>query len=287
MTTQRLPDFLVIGAAKAGTTTLHRYLQRHPGLFLCEPKEPEFFSRDEVFARGLGWYCSLFSAARSDQLCGEASTTYTRWPHTADAAARIAEVLPRARLVYLLRNPIDRAYSHYAHHMRGGVTMTFEEALDRDSIYVDCGLYMDQIDRYLKYYSRESLLCVMSDELRDAPGRALDAVLAHIGAPPRDLTSDGAIRENVGGTDHFIRAKTTQRLRALPGGRTLGNLLPKMVRQRAFELIRASPVGSRLGAQASVPPMRPETRALLAERFREPNARLAAFLGVDLARWDR
>ena len=76
----RLPDFFIIGSAKSGTTTLYRYLCRHPNIFMSTPKEMSFFSKDKEYERGVEWYASLFADASENQLCGEASTTYTRWP---------------------------------------------------------------------------------------------------------------------------------------------------------------------------------------------------------------
>lgn len=283
----RLPDFVIMGAAKAGTTTLHRYLLRHPGVFMCEPKEPEFFSRDDYYGRGLAWYRSLFSGARSDQVCGEASTTYTRWPHTADAAPRLAEAVPAVRLVYILRHPVDRAYSHYAHHMRTGVTMTFEEALEKSSIYVDCGLYLMQMQRHLERIPRERLLCLFTEDLQKSPDATLRQLQEFIGCPPIDLCGDGEVRENASGSDHFVRSRTTQRLRRIPGGNLLADALPANLRKQMFSALSASPFGRRLRGQHQMEPMQAETRAALVERFREPNRQLADFLGRDLSHWDR
>jgi CRISPR-associated endonuclease Cas1 subtype I-B len=93
-------------------------------------------STDEVYQRGETWYRSLFRHAGTDQLCGESSTCYSRWPHFGDVAGRIARDLPNVKLIYIMRHPVDRAYSHYAHNMQWGVTMSFEEALEafEDSI---------------------------------------------------------------------------------------------------------------------------------------------------------
>jgi hypothetical protein len=125
----RFPDFLIIGSAKSGTTTLYECLQRHPNIFLPALKEPQFFSKNSVFEQGAAWYKALFAQAEDSQICGEASTTYTRWPHTPDVPRRIMNLLPNPKFIYLMRNPVERAYSHYCHHMRFEVTMTFEEAL--------------------------------------------------------------------------------------------------------------------------------------------------------------
>jgi hypothetical protein len=283
----RLPDFLVIGAAKAGTTTLHGYLNRHPQIFMSDPKEPEFFSHDEHYMKGLGWYRALFAGASAQQICGEASTAYSRWPHTADAAGRIASVLPRARLVYILRHPIDRAYSHYAHDMREGVTMSFEESLEKSSLYLDGSRYMDQLDRYLPVFGRERVLCLLTEDLHADPGAVLERMQRFLGVEPRDLTGEGQIRDNVSGADYYIRSKTTARLRRVPGVAALADCLPAGTRRRIFGAVAASPLGRRLRREYHLPPMQSATRAALVEAFREPNARLSEHIGRDLSHWNR
>ena len=282
----RYPDFLILGAAKCGTTSLHTYLQRHPRIFLPDLKEPAFFSDDRVYSRGLDWYTSLFAPAPEGGLCGEASTTYTRWPHTADAADRIARVLPSARFVYIMRHPVDRAFSHYTHHMRNQVTMTFEEALERDSIYVDCGLYMKQIERYLRFFPPEAFLFLMADDLRRDPDAVVARICQFMEIEPMNLAAQGTVHANTGGSDYFIRTRTTRRLRALPGISRVADALPASWRQGAFELIRRSPIGRRLRRTHSLPPMKPETRCALLQRFAPANAELASFLGCDLGAWD-
>ena len=125
----RLPDFLIIGAAKSATTTLYEYLTRQQAIFMSPEKEPCYFSHDDVYAKGEDWYRSLFAGARDDQICGEASTTYSRWPQYPHAAERIARAIPQARFIYVMRHPVERIYSFYGHRMRLQVTMTLEQFL--------------------------------------------------------------------------------------------------------------------------------------------------------------
>ncbi len=284
VSTSRMPDFLIIGAAKSGTTTLYQYLLRHPGVQMPDLKEPEFFSRNDVYARGKDWYGHLFDEASQDQICGEASTTYSRWPHTADAAARIAKALPDVKLIYLMRDPVKRAYSHYAHHMRLGVTCTFEQALERSDEYVDCGLYMMQLNRYLRYFSRENILCLLTDDLHRNPGKVLNDVQAFLNLNVRDV-SQPPIRANKGGADHYIRAKTTRRLRQLPGVNLVADHMPHSIRQFAYEVVRSSPQGKRLSQEFQLPRMQEATEKKLAELYSGPNGELAEFLGRDLSHW--
>jgi len=281
----RLPNFVIIGAAKSGTTTLWDHLGQHPRIFMCEPKEPEFFSRDSVYERGLDWYRGLFAGASDDQLCGEASTTYTRWPHTADAAARMAEVLEKPRFVYLMRHPVERAFSHYAHHMRFDVTMTFEEALERNDIYVDCSMYMRQIERYLRFFPEENFLFFESSELRADPDALLRKLQAFLGVEEAEIREGGSLQRNVTGPDFYIRERTTQRLRKIPGVRSLADRFPQGARDWIFDKVKASRFGRRLAAEAAVPPMLRETRARLLGSFEGPNRELGRFLGREYPHW--
>ncbi len=287
----RVPDFLIIGACKAGTTTLWRYLQRHPRVHMLEPKEPEFFAKQEIYSRGLEWYKSLFTAAPADKICGEASTTYSRWPHFGDVPARIYEAAPRVRLLYMLRHPVDRTYSHYKHRMRLNVPrMPFEEALEQDAMFVDTSMYMVQIERFLTRFPPESLRCVLLDDLRSAPAVTLEAVQRFLGLEPLDLSTDSEVFANTAeaaaGTD-YARQRFSAALRRLPVVGSLARSLPPEVRDSLRERFVRSPLGRRTAQDYQPSPLLPETRARLIAEFSEPNRRLAGFLDRDLSMWSR
>ncbi len=126
-----LPDFLIIGAMKCGTSTLAAQLAHQDGIFVTTPKEPNFFSDDAVHAKGLDWYRSLFGPAAPGDLLGEASTHYTKRPIHPDTLARLIPVLPAPRLVYMIRDPMDRIVSHYIHEWTmGAIGDTLEAALE-------------------------------------------------------------------------------------------------------------------------------------------------------------
>ena len=166
----KTPDFMVIGAAKAGTTTLYHKLKNHPNIMLGEPKEPMYFSNPEVFSRGPEWYSSLFDAAKDSQLCGDCSTTYMRYPfqekpNTKNPWPEISRLEKTPKFIYIIRHPVDRAYSHYVHHMRYGCTMTFEEAIDQNPIYVDCSRYATQIDVFREHLPDAKMLVLNFDDV--------------------------------------------------------------------------------------------------------------------------
>lgn len=284
----RLPDFIIIGASKSGTTTLWQYLHRHPDIFLAEPKEPEFFSKDDRYALGLDSYKALFASAGENQRCGEASTTYTRWPHFGDVPARMAEAIPDAKLIYIMRHPVDRTYSNYRHRMRLDVPRwTFEEALEADPMFVDTSLYMTQIEKYLEHYPREALLCVLLEDLKKDPGAVLEQIQRHIGVDVRDLSDRGAIASNTIGEagDDFARQRLRKLKRLAPGYHKIKHLIPDSIKDRTLGLLTNSPFGKRLKRGYQPSPLTPETRARLLREFEEPNRRLAEFLGRDLSMW--
>lgn len=280
-----LPDFIIIGAAKSGTSSLFHYLDNHDHIFIPEVKEIEYFCKDANYTKGLDWYKAHFHPAGENQVCGDASTTYSRWPHTADVPKRIHELIPGVKLIYILRHPVERTYSHYLHHMRQGITMSFEQALRKDAIYVDCSRYMMQIDRYLRFFSKEQLLVVFLHDLKSNPDGTLARIQDFIGVQQIDLVKDGEIVANKSSTDFFIRAKTTKRILELPGGMLLKKLLPSDVKDKAFSLIKRSKIGASLQESYKPQKMLPETRVALLERFREDTERLEKFLGIDLKEW--
>ena len=288
-----LPDFIIIGAMKAGTTSLHEVLQRHPNIVMSQPKEPGFFSRDEIYARGEAWYRSLFAAAQPGQICGEASTCYSRWPHFADAPARIAEHVPNVKLLYIMRHPVSRAYSHYAHNMRFQTPISVEQAIEQDASIIDASLYMRQIERYQRYFPRERMCFLTLDDLNEQPTACISKCQRFLGVEEQDLVSDQSVQANASGQSDAYEMLTDRlyRVRRLPGVSTLVNLCPRRLRRQGLESCRKrllrSFVGRRIAQQkkAQLDPLRPETRRMLLERFADDTRELERFLERPLSSW--
>jgi len=202
-----LPDFLVLGAQKAGTTALYAYLRWHPGITGPSWKEVSFFDRH--WWRGVGWYRGQFPLRSGGLIVGEASPSYLFHPL---APERARTLVPDARLVVLVRNPVDRAYSQYQHEVAlGREPLSFEDALaaedermrgevDRlvadprafsrawwDHTYVARGRYAEQLERWLRVFPREQLLVVATEELGEAPGETYASILSFLGAAPHTL----------------------------------------------------------------------------------------------------
>ena len=182
----RFPDFIVIGAGKSGTTTLHEWLNQQPEIHATPLKEPRYFSRD--FHKGVGWYAGLFAGAGADQLVGEASTNYTDAEYAEVAAERMGDAVPRARLVYLLRHPVDRLRSQYRHNWRRAVeSQPLPEAIRRPgNPYVGRSLYASRLQPYVDRVPREQICVVRFEDLVvEGERRAWSSVLAHLGLDPR------------------------------------------------------------------------------------------------------
>lgn len=196
----RLPDFVVIGAMKAGTTSLYHYLSQHPDVFMPDSKEVDFFYDRATWERGREWYASLFGGAGDRAMAGEASPNYTKTHVEPAIPARMASTIPDARLIYCLRDPIERIVSHHIHteaerresrgrrlrdrlRRRSGPEAVPVDALANDH-YVLTSSYAFQVERFLEHYPREQLLLITTEQLRSEPGTTVASVYRFIGADP-------------------------------------------------------------------------------------------------------
>jgi hypothetical protein len=211
-----LPAFIIVGAQKGGTSSLYLYLSSHPRILPASRKEVHFF--DLYHSRGVKWYRSHFPTTRtlerSGAITGEASPYYLYHPH---AAQRIAEVVPDAKLIVCLRNPVDRAISHYWHTFRrGSETLPMEEAfrMERERVhsekrklseddayyseshqhhsYLERGIYVDQLSRYTELFDRANILVLRSEDLFRDTQNTYDRVLSFLGVPPQRLADQRA-----------------------------------------------------------------------------------------------
>lgn len=294
----RLPDFLIIGSAKSATTTLYEYLCRHPQIYMSTPKEPEFFARDEKYSRGIDWYASLFSSAQPERICGEASTIYTRWPQFPKSAERIYRAVPDVKMIYIMRHPVDRAYSHYAQRIKTAqntkvqlkVEKTFEEKIKSDPFLLDSSNYMNQIEQYLKFFPKESLLFLLMDDLLNNTAQILSEICRFIGVDDEiDLIHKAPVSANTSRhhAEWFLRSRITAPLKKIPGILFIANSLPQETRDKTYELLKKLPYTKSVERQYLPQPMLAETREMLLEKFREPNQRLSNFLNRDLSHWSK
>ena len=191
-----LPDFLGLGTQKGGTTTLHRLLGKHPDVFLPACKEVHFF--DQNYNSGEAWYREHFQTARADQRCGDITPFYLFHP---DVPGRIYQHIPNARLIVLLRDPVERAISQVFHAQRLGFEpLPIDEALAAEQgrlatgdpysfqkhSYLSRSRYLEQLDRYEALFPREQLLILRSEDLFSTPERIWQELLSFLELKPMD-----------------------------------------------------------------------------------------------------
>jgi hypothetical protein len=261
---------------RSGTTALARLLGAHPEIFMAPQKEVHFF--DGKFEKGLDYYHRQFSGARDERVSGEATPTYM---YDAAAVSRMAATVPHARLIAILRNPVDRAYSHYWHNRAlGKEKLPFPDAVaaEPDRLrcadrfgrmaysYVDRGHYAEQLKRVCEHYPRESLLVLLFDDLRDSPVETYRSLFRFLGVNEKFTPPNVGERINryVTFRSHLIRRA---------GRRTLPLPLQRQV--------------ARLNARtvADYEPMEASVRAHLLDRFAGANSELAKWLDRDLTAW--
>ncbi|MEO9576789.1 MAG: sulfotransferase domain-containing protein [Tateyamaria sp.] len=176
------PDFIIIGAMKCGTSTLATQLGQQNGLFLTTPKEPNFFSDDDVFARGLHWYASLFERAGTQDIKGEASTHYTKLPTHPHTVTRMRAVLANPRLVYMVRDPVQRSVSHFIHEWsERRMSGNLDSALETYPELVEYSLYAKQIAPFIDAYGIDAICLTSLERLKTNPADELARIAHHIG----------------------------------------------------------------------------------------------------------
>ncbi len=288
-----LPNFLIIGAPKAATTSLYHYLEQHPQVYMSAVKEPHFFSYGETELKGrlvrmprrmvltASGYEKLFERAHSDFAIGEASTSYLE---SKRAAERIAERLPDVRLIAVLRQPADRAYSQYLMNRQRlfEPAPTFEAALDNelDAIarnshpyinYRDTGCYHRHLSYYCTLFPRRQLLALLHEDLGERPVDTMRAVFNFLGIDD-GFVPDTSMRHNISGVPRN-RAVTALLKVTYPVLGYLERSLPP-------------PLISRIGKTLlKTPSMNPDTRARLTADFREDIVKLQDLIDRDLSRW--
>ncbi|MEY2477451.1 MAG: hypothetical protein QOG87_2766 [Actinomycetota bacterium] len=289
-----LPTFLIIGAAKSGTTSLYRYLEQHADVFMSPVKEtlyfaPEFWApAPDGSARGirtLADYEALFAGAPVGAAVGEASPQYLA---SREAPRLIHEALPDVRLVAILRDPAERAYSAYLHLVRDGVETIddFRRALaaedgrraegaDQLWLYRDGSMYHDQLVRYFGLFPRSHVRVHLYEDFAADPAAVTKDVLEFVGVTVGDFEPDVSLRFNPGGIPRSARLHDVVGNNSLLR-RAMMRLPAKVGRDVLVRVINRN---------LAKPGMPADIRAELVEEFRPEVERLEVLLGRDLASW--
>lgn len=234
------PNLFIIGAMKCGTSSLHEYLNAHPEIFMCEPKEPCYF----VHPDQLNWpdikklkfweseerYLELFKAGDSANIIGESSTLYTKAPGISDVPDRIYQFNPSARFIYIVRDPIERTISHYWHEVRRG--NEFGDMLTgvrQNPIYRDVSHYAMQLKLYINKFGQQQIFSLVFEDLIKNPQEVLFKVFDWLGVNPSFTPSNINTRYHTTPKIFYQKAKL-YRLRYSWPWNHLISLLPKSLR---------------------------------------------------------
>lgn len=285
--------FIGIGAARSGTTWLTHCLRAHPQLCLSEPKEVRYFNRrtlpDEPLrgqpnpnhAKPLDWYLNHFRHSRPGQLNGECSPAYL---YDEEAPSAIRRAFPNAKLMVCLRNPIDRAYSHYWLD-RGIATLgdiSFEDAIERHAFYTEMGRYARQLKRYLTGFPRAQLLILFAEDMRRQPDAEVAKVLRFLGVEP--TIDPEVLRTSYGNAPTRARSPAIKRFLRDAARKAVELRLSPLI--RALRWLRIQDLVRAVNAvPIQYPAMRADTRRHLAEMFRDDIRELEALVGRDLSHW--
>jgi Sulfotransferase family len=284
-----LPNFFIIGADRSGTTSLYHALAQHPQIYMCPIKEPNFFAydgrddgrwSDHYLIRTLAEYETLFAAAREARAIGEASTAYL---HSSFAAEQIKVTLPHARLVAILRDPVDRAFAQYLAEVRlEGETRNLarwaEAALKGERRYrIENGFYYRHLQPYVDRFGSSQLAVNLYDDYKAGPIAVLARVFCYLQVDDA-FRPDMAICHNVSGlpksrlVERFLRRRRFTR---------------KIKRQLPAGLVRSlDSVVSRIHEQNRIKPVIPaEVRHDLIQIYRDDILNLEALIGRDLSAW--
>lgn len=299
-----VPNFLVIGAMKAGTTSIYRYLGQHPDVFVPAEKEPGFFvyengrlqwsgPHDQQWRAGLRptrWeeYLAHFSQVRQESAIGEVSPHYLCDPV---APERIRHYLPAARLIAILRHPVDRAYSAFLMKCRRNERLSFVEALAAEPQriaegwgygwhYAALGCYVEPLRRYRRLFPLEQLEVVLYDDLVEDPHALMRRLYRHLGVDEGfeadvERRYQSAHLTRWGAFDAWLGSHLTIRAR-------LKRYFPGGTARRLYDL--AQSLNRRLNRRPA-PQLSPELRAELTGGFREEILALQDLLGRNLSRW--
>ncbi|NCO87526.1 MAG: sulfotransferase domain-containing protein [Rhodobacterales bacterium] len=272
-----LPDFIIIGAMKAGTTTLYDHLAGHPDVGMSREKETDFFVAEKNWSRGLDWYQSQFEPGYA--CYGEASPNYTKAPTFDGVASRIKALVPDCRFIFICRDPVERAVSQYRHAVLSGQPIPAPEGLpgtaDLDHL-IETSAYGAQIAAYLAHFDLDRFLFLEFESLVSDPSRVLSDVAQFLGIRD-DWPKLRKVAAN--SSDNIARLPLwVFRLRSNPAFARLTEALPRGARSRVKALLRRKQA-------RTVAPIGPDLRDAIAAQLRDDIARFRDVTGMPFSHW--
>jgi hypothetical protein len=271
-----LPNLIVIGAERCGTTSLHKYLGAHPEIFMAKDKELDFFVTELSWRKGRDWYEDQFR--NGSRVRGETSPSYTAYPVHTGVAERMAALVPNAKLIYLVRDPVERTLSGY-HHQRAQAMehRPLADALSdvNESRHVWRSRYAAQLELFLKHFLLERILVVDSHELRTRRRETLARIFRFLGVDERFWSDTFAVERNT----------RRSRQRTMLGAGVWVGSVKVLGTPRTYALARRLPAFMPFSRPLEPPAADEELRRSLEDVFRDDVARLREYTGLTFADW--
>ena len=288
----KLPEFIVIGVAKAGTTSLAYYLGQHPEIYIPKEKETDFFHYDPFYSKGVNFYLTtFFSKGENYKIRGEATPAYIR--EHEKVIPRILETYQEEppKLLVILRDPVKRAWSHYLHMVRlGREDLSFEDALIAEEnrrktfswyCYFAEGLYDQLLEPWLQTFGKKRLWIMTLDELKQDLEESMRQVFTFVGADPSIKIQDKTPR-NVASVR---RSAMLSRLLTghFWGARVFSAMLPPLLKKKTVECLRE--LNARPAKQGELPELDGKIMIELRQKYEQSLLRLEKMLGRSFAAW--
>jgi hypothetical protein len=271
-----LPNLIVIGAERCGTTSLYRYLGAHPEIFMAKAKELDFFVTELSWRKGRAWYEKQFE--NGSRVRGESSPSYTAYPVHTGVAERMAALVPDAKLIYLVRDPIERTLSGYHHHRALALeNRPLADALSdmNESGHIWRSRYAAQLELFLEHFPLEQILVVDSHELRTRRRETLARIFRFLGIDERFWADTFALERNT----------RRSRRRTLLGAGVWVSTVKVLGKPRTYAVARRLPALMPFSRPLEPPAADEELRRTLAGVFRDDVARLREYTGLEFATW--
>ena len=226
-----LVDFMMIGAQKCGTTNLAAQMANHPDICFCQTKEPAFFNETPAWKEALASYHELYEP-KVGQLCGEASTMYSFLPEWSDTPARLFEYNPDLKLIYIMRQPVNRIISHYAHNfVRGLAKAAPEEAVFADPTYINRSRYAVQIRPYLELFGHENVLLLIFEEYVRTPEQTLQQVAQFLNLSEAGFSEANESEKHQTTGRAYLKYDVMRKLTSSTMFRSVRSYIPAVLRQ--------------------------------------------------------
>jgi len=282
----QLPNFIIGGALKCGTTSLFYQLDQHPEVFMCEPKEPRYFLYEiaqaeqsdkralNFPARTLEEYAALFEGSAGFKAIGEASAHYFNWPAI---APKIKDTLPDVKIIFMLRNPIDRAYSHYLHAVRiGAENRPVEEGLAVTESRISLGCYAEKLETWFATIdSKQTKIIIFDDFVKN--GLHVFADVCRFLDIDDSFTPDLSVQNKGGRVKNQRLDLFLEKVKSHPLRKTINPLVPKSIRA-AFKDMRQRNM-------EKAPPLPPAIVLQLSDYYKDDIKRLETLIDRDLSAW--